>query len=103
MESNTYTIYYTYFRDFGWFGAVLCLAVLGAILTLIFRLARRGLPIAVLLYAVAAKGIVLSFHAEHFFLALNFIIKAGVFFSLLYLVVARIAPARWGAGRPSNA
>ncbi|MEX2162776.1 MAG: O-antigen polymerase [Sulfuricaulis sp.] len=103
MDTNVYTIYYTYFLDFGWFGTVLCLAVLGGILTWVFRLARRGLPVAVMLYAIAAAGIVLSFHAEHFLLALNFILKTIIFFSFLYLVVARTAPVRSSAGRPINA
>jgi len=103
MDTNTYTIYYTYFLDFGWHGTFLWLAFLGAILTWIFRMARRGLPIAVMLYAIVAAGIVFSFHAEHFLLALNFILKTVIFSTLLYLVVARIAPAKWCAGRPSNA
>ena len=103
MDTNTYTIYYTYFLDFGWFGTFLVLASIGATLTWVFRLARSGLSIAVMLYAIAAVGVVLSFHAEHFFLSLNFILKAAIFFSLLYLVVARIAPAKSSAGRPSNA
>lgn len=103
MDTNTYTIYYTYFLDFGWYGTVVWLAFLGAILTWVFRLARRGMPIAVMLYAIAAVGIVFSFHAEHFLLALNFILKTVIFFSFVYLVVARIAPVKWGVGRPSNA
>lgn len=93
QNSNTYTIYFSYFKDFGWLGAVLLLAVLGAMLTWAWRSAMTGGPVAVLLYASFCTGLLQSIYSENFFLTLNFYSKAVVFYLALY----RVSPALFAA------
>lgn len=92
-NTNTYTIYFSYFKDFGWLGAVLLMAALGAVLTWAWRCAMGGGPVAVLFYATFCTGVIQSIYSEDFFLNLNFDIKAIVFFLGIY----RVFPAIFAA------
>jgi oligosaccharide repeat unit polymerase len=84
ISTNVYTIYFSYFKDYGWLGVVLLLGGLGAFLTMLWRRALRGAPVAVLMYAMMCKAIVLSYLTESFFLGLNSYIKAFMVYWLLY-------------------
>ncbi len=88
---NTYTIYFSYFKDYGWSGVLLGMSMLGGVLTWIYRLARRGNPLAIIFYGVNTTGILLSVQAEHFILALNPYIKMLIFFYVMYYVAARFS------------
>jgi oligosaccharide repeat unit polymerase len=88
-DSNTYTIYFSYFKDYGWFGAVILLGALGAFLTLIWRRAMSGQPVAIIFYASFCTAIVQSIYSEGFFLGLNQDIKALVLYGALYWVLPR--------------
>lgn len=90
QDSNTYTIYFSYFKDFGWVGTIVIMASLAMLLTIVYRRAKRGQPIAQLLYAKMCVAMVLSFHAEHFLLGLNSYAKAVLFFTFLYLFLPYI-------------
>lgn len=92
-NSNTYTIYFSYFKDFGWLGAVLLPAAIGAMLTWVWRYAMAGGPVAVLLYASLCTAVLQSIYAESFFLNINFYVKAIVF----YITVYRVLPAMLAA------
>ena len=87
MDTNTYTIYFSYFKDFGWFGMSVLLVLLGAALTALFRDAARRRPVALILYSMLCAGLALSFHAEHLLLGLNGYIKAWLFLFLLYHLI----------------
>lgn len=87
---NTYTLYASYYQDFGWLGVILGLGFLGFLLTWIYRVSTGQNPWAVMVYAMGMSGLLLSLHGEQFWLALNFYIKAGVFFYLVYFVFSRI-------------
>jgi oligosaccharide repeat unit polymerase len=91
QDINTYTIYFSYFKDFGWPGTVIALTMLGAILTWNYQRARRGTPMAIAFYGVFTCAVVLSIHAEHFALALNFYIKMLLFFFVVYQIAPRLA------------
>lgn len=88
-NSNTYTIYFSYFKDFGWLGAILLPAAIGAMLTWLWRRAMTGGALSVMLYASFCTGILQSIYSENFFLTLNFYIKAVVF----YVIAYRVCPA----------
>lgn len=88
-NTNTYTIYFSYYKDFGWFGVILGMFGLGAGLSWVYRYSMQNYPIAVFVFATAAVGILLSFHAEHFMLALNYYVKLLVFYSFVYYVLTR--------------
>jgi len=90
-ETNVYTIYFSYFKDYGWLGVTIGLFLLGSLLTWIYSHARRGNHLAMALYSMNAVGLVLSIHAEHFLLALNLYIKMLVFFYLVYYGFSRFS------------
>jgi oligosaccharide repeat unit polymerase len=89
--SNTYTIYFSYFKEFGWMGSVLLLAGLGAALTAVWRIAMRGSPVAILFYATFCTAILQTIETETFFIALNGYIKEFIFYAMLYMLLPRIA------------
>ncbi|MDE3021996.1 MAG: oligosaccharide repeat unit polymerase [Pseudomonadota bacterium] len=91
INGNVYTIYFTYFKDWGWFGTVIIMLVLGMGLTFLYKRAMQGKTIAVLFYAMMLVGLVISFNGEHFFLGLNGYIKAFIFFYVVYQLVPNMA------------
>ena len=91
QETNIYTIYVSYFKDHGWFGLIIGMSVLGAAVSGVYRAARTGAPVAVILFASLATGIVFSFNGEHFVLRLNYYIKMWVFLYLLYKILGRLS------------
>lgn len=86
LDTNVYTIYFSYFKDYSWFGMMLGMSMLGGLLVWIYVMAQHRKPIAVMCYGWTATGIVLSIQAEHFVLGLNGYIKMLVFFSMLYII-----------------
>jgi oligosaccharide repeat unit polymerase len=88
---NVYTIYFSYFPDFGWAGVIIGMLFVGAITTAIWKRAARGSAPYSLIYASLCLGIVLSFFADYFWLNLNFYIKAGVFYATLYVLIPKLA------------
>lgn len=89
QDTNTYTMYFSYFNGNGWLGIVFGMSVLGGVLTWIYNFARLGYPIAIIIYGVSAKAIVLSFHAEHFVLELYLYLRLMLFLYLIYYTVSR--------------
>lgn len=87
LESNTYTIYFTYFKEFGWVGTVILMFAIGGLLTCLQLQSKNGGPKAVIFYAMMCAAITLSFQVEHFFLGLNGYLKAFVFFYFLFNIV----------------
>lgn len=85
-ETNVYTIYFSYYKDYGWGGAACLMAFLGFSLTFLYRSALQGKPVSVLLCAMICVGTVFSFNADHYFLVLNEYAKALLFFGVLYHV-----------------
>ena len=97
QESNTYTIYFSYFKDYGWFGMIIGMMSLGGLTTWVYKATRSGSPVVVGIYSMLATGLLLSIHAEHFVLGLNGYLKALIFFVLIYHVLARmnLKSSRW--------
>lgn len=91
IDGNIYTIYFTYFKDWGLFGTAIIMLILGGLLTLLYKKAMRGGTIASLFYAMMLVGLVMSISSEKFFLGLNGYIKALVFFYVVYRLVPNMA------------
>ena len=89
--TNVYTIYFSYFKDYGWLGVLLGMSMLGGLLTWIYLLAHRGNPLAIIFYGVNMTGILLSVQADFFVLALNKHIKMLIIFYVMYYVVPRFS------------
>jgi oligosaccharide repeat unit polymerase len=81
---NVYTIYFSYYPDYGLAGVCVIMVMLGAVLTVVYHKAIHGNPRAVLLYAFVFSGIVLSGFSEYFFLGANFWFKAILYTMLAY-------------------
>lgn len=99
-NGNVYTIYFSYYPEYGLAGVCVVMTILGGILTVIYQKAVHGNPRAVVLYAFVFSGIVLSGFSEYFFLGANFWFKAILYTMLAY----RFAP-HWDASYaiPANA
>ena len=90
QDSNTYTIYISYFKDFGWTGVLLSMLLLGYGLTWNFLIVRNKKSVIPVMYSSSfAVGLLLSVHAEHFILSLNFYIKFFLFFYFIYYFVGQ--------------
>jgi oligosaccharide repeat unit polymerase len=83
-NGNVYTMYFSYYPDYGLVGVCVIMMVLGAVVTVIYHKAIHGNPRAVVLYAFVFSGIVLSGFSEYFFLAANFWFKAILYTMLAY-------------------
>jgi len=83
--TNVYTIYFSYFKDYGWIGTVILMSVMGALMTLLYKRAMSGKPIAMILFGhFGFSVIVLSIVAESGFSLLNTHIKFIIFLLFMY-------------------
>ena len=80
----------SYYRDFGVVGVLVGMVGIGFVTTYIARMALNGGVVSLGLAAFFAQGIILSVHAEHFFLALNVLIKLILFIFFVYYFIGRI-------------
>ena len=83
-DANVYTIYFSYYKDYGWFGMIGLMMLAGFCLTILYHVALRMGPVSLVICAMTLVGTVFSFNAEHYWRGLNEYIKAAVFFSVLY-------------------
>jgi oligosaccharide repeat unit polymerase len=81
---NVYTIFFSYYPDYGLIGVCIIMVILGGLVTVIYQKAVHGNPRAVVLYAFVFSGIVLSGFSESFFLGANFWFKAILYTMLAY-------------------
>lgn len=83
-DTNVYTIYFSYYKDYGWPGTVGLMMFVGFCLTLLYSAALRSCPVSSVLWAMTSVATFSSIFAEHYFLGLNEYIKAAIFFTALY-------------------
>lgn len=83
---NVYTVYFSYYKDFGWPGVMLIMMALGAIATWLFLSALRGNPQAAVLYALMFASLLLLNSSDLFLSALSFWIQAFFYTSFFYLL-----------------
>jgi oligosaccharide repeat unit polymerase len=74
--TNVYTIYGSYFADFGWAGTVLIMCAHGYWLTMLFQIAVRRRPEAVVLFGIAASRMLMSSATDGFLVSLSFWLQA---------------------------
>ena len=75
INTNVYTIYFTYFPQLGTLGSLAMMLLLGVVVTWAYFKAIRGGPQAVIMFAILFYGIPLSGYSENYFLNLNFLAK----------------------------
>ena len=81
---NVYTIYGSYYADFGWTGVIAIMLLLGYVLTALYLGAARGRPESVILYGIAFAGLLMSCAGDTFLIALSYWIQAGAFIVFVY-------------------
>ncbi len=84
MAANVYTLYFSYFPEYGWLGVIGIMCFLGTVLTRLYTEAMRGSPAATVLYGITFTGIVLSGFNEQFFTGLSMLLKTTVLTLLIY-------------------
>lgn len=89
QDTNVYTIYFTYFKDFGWLGTFCWMFVNGVLMSWLFRWAFRGSAIGMIFYSTMCFAIVTTIFSEKFYLGLNGYLKLLIFLSLLYYVLPK--------------
>jgi oligosaccharide repeat unit polymerase len=91
---NAYTIYFSYYADYGLPGVLLFMCFFGFLTTLIFRKSSVNDPVYVLLFGLALYCILTSFFADFFILEMGFWFKAFVVGILFYRVVPAVVKYR---------
>jgi oligosaccharide repeat unit polymerase len=80
---NTYSMYKFYFLDFGFYGTLLVLFLIGVIQTWLFRAARRGKPIFEYVFLVSLYPLVTSVFDDSYFQSI-YNLKVVVFAATCY-------------------
>jgi oligosaccharide repeat unit polymerase len=94
LDTNAYTIYFSYFPQLGTFGSLVMMFMLGGGVTWAYWTAVGGGPRAVIMYALLFYGIPLSGYSENYFNNLNFLAKMLLVTFLCYgLPSSRRQPA----------
>ncbi len=84
QPTNVYTIYSSYFLDFGWGGIVIIPFALGLLSVLIYKQAIKHNPEGIVLYGILLGSLVVSCANEAFLTALSSWLQAIVIMILLY-------------------
>ena len=84
MPTNIYTIYASYFADFGLVGIAVLMCMHGFIVTTLYQAAVRGRPEAVILFGLAASNLVLSAAGDGFLVGLSYWLQAGLCTLIVY-------------------
>ena len=58
--TNVYTMYFTYYSDFGSPGVMVIMLALGGIHALVYHTARRGHPLSIILYGFLLASLLLT-------------------------------------------
>ncbi len=82
--TNVYTIYFSYFLDYGWAGVVMIMFALGGLMAWIYLAASRGNPQAAILYGMMLGFLMVSNSNEGFLTALSYWIQAISVVFVLY-------------------
>jgi oligosaccharide repeat unit polymerase len=82
--TNVYTIYYYYFKDFGWLGVAAIFVALGALLRILFNHALSGRPEATVLSGLSCAFLVLTCAGDPFLRGLSLCIQVAGEVFLVY-------------------
>jgi len=93
---NVFTVFFSYYKDFNWYGALLFMFFLGCLSTWVFLSALRGNPQAAVIYAFIFASLLLVNASDPFMAALSFWIQALFYTTLIYrlpFLVKRTKPS----------
>lgn len=83
-EINVYTIFFSYYKDFGFFGLIVFMFLIGFVLSIMYRKAKLGNPLFVFLYGIGFACTVLSVLNESFIASISYWVQAVIIGYLLY-------------------
>jgi oligosaccharide repeat unit polymerase len=86
LNTNVYTIFGSYYIDFGIIGTCVLMFLYGLIMYIITQKAKKGNNIHSALYAYFMAGLILSIYSEHFMTDLNYIIKLLIVLGIVELI-----------------
>jgi oligosaccharide repeat unit polymerase len=86
--TNIYTIYFTYYSDFGLLGLVVIMFLLGFAFSIFYRFAKLGGPEFIFLYSLIFGMLLLTLANEPFLTGLSYLIQAVIFALILYNVTS---------------
>lgn len=89
VYQNVYTIYFSYYPDYGWPGVIVMLSTLGGVSVWLYKRLPSAERLTRLMFAYIMYGIFLSGFTECFFLQLNIILKALALGYCLYCLPKR--------------
>ena len=82
--TNVYTIYYTYFFDFGWCGTFAAMIIIGMAATALYYRAVSGSSVALVLYGILLPCLLLSNADEYFLTGFSANVQAIAITTVLY-------------------
>jgi len=83
--TNVYTIYFSYFLDYGYLGICIMLVLIGFFSSIVFIDAYvKGSKISIFLYGMVIAALLFSSASEAFFITLSYWLQAGIFLFLVY-------------------
>ncbi len=86
ISTNTYTVMYPFFVDFGYAGILIFAILLGGIYGMIFRVVHDGNKLALVIYAYLMHIIVMQYAADLFFTGIAGIIKLVLIAAIPFVV-----------------
>ncbi|TCO60259.1 O-antigen polymerase [Caldanaerobacter subterraneus] len=85
LPTNVYTIYYTYFLDYGYLGVFILMFIIGIFSSLVFKRAYiKKEKIYIFLYGMVFAGLIISCANEFFFTTVSYWIQAIIFLYIIY-------------------
>ncbi|MEI6708280.1 MAG: O-antigen polymerase [Methylococcales bacterium] len=88
--TNVYTIYFPYYTDFGLYGLIAIMVLLGAIITIFYRLSILGDSAFIILYSIGFSSLIFSLFAESLFISLSYWIQTAILVYFFYKVRVRV-------------
>jgi oligosaccharide repeat unit polymerase len=66
VPTNVYTVYRSYLSDFGFYGALIAIATIGLLQTLLYRKARTGSLLGIYFFAITLFALLLSVFSDEY-------------------------------------
>lgn len=85
VGTNTYTVMYPFFKDFGYWGVGIFAVLLGAFYGWVFKKAQQGNKLFILLYTAIISTIIMQYVAEQFLTNLTTYIKQALLIVLPFI------------------
>jgi oligosaccharide repeat unit polymerase len=86
--ANVYTVYKFYYLDFGLYGMLLAITVIGLLQTLLYRKARAGSTLSIYLFAISIFSLIMVIFDDNYS-ALGSYIDA-ILFGMIYIFLRSI-------------